>query len=438
MPLIAAMVPKHTTLASWALSRGIVTHGVKLAPIPGKGIGLIASTKLSKGDVLLTLPTPAIITEETPLVRDVPQLKDVVGTVHGRLAAALLLNSRTPNGDDDGNGEADLGPWREVWPSRSDFASMPLLWLVEAQQRLLPECRELLAKQRAKLDTDWAVYGPALTEEGVEREEFEYYWLVVNTRVFFWPHAVRWKAGGAGGGKRRKIKSVNQDECLALCPVADYLNHAGSGCAFESNPRECRIVCDRTYEEGEEVVVSYGPHTNAFLLVEYGFTLKHNPHDTLCLDSVILPGLSEEQEEWLEAHNYLGGYVLSSSGFCFRTQVALRADTVAWANRKNPWRELTIPEQVVQLEAFIAGEDPDKDFWGSDLIGCEHDVKTMTLDEKVKELKELWDEDTERGGEGAEVQAREGLWRGAMRLIDMADDITRTEYAVYRLKEETQ
>jgi hypothetical protein len=72
-------------------------------------------------------------------------------------------------------------------------------------------------------------------------------------------------------------------------------------------------------------VVSYGTHSNDFLLVEYGFILSRNRHDSITLDHIVLPLLSPFQKEILEQHAYLGSYYLTREGMCYRTQVAVRA-----------------------------------------------------------------------------------------------------------------
>lgn len=72
-------------------------------------------------------------------------------------------------------------------------------------------------------------------------------------------------------------------------------------------------------------MVSYGTHSNDFLLVEYGFVLSRNRHDSVTLDHIILPLLSPLQKEILEQHAYLGSYYLTREGICYRTQVAIRA-----------------------------------------------------------------------------------------------------------------
>jgi hypothetical protein len=73
------------------------------------------------------------------------------------------------------------------------------------------------------------------------------------------------------------------------------------------------------------VVVSYGTHSNDFLLIEYGFMLAKNKHDSTTLDEAIFSLLETASKEILEQYGYLGSYYLTATGVCYRTQVAVRA-----------------------------------------------------------------------------------------------------------------
>ncbi len=74
--------------------------------------------------------------------------------------------------------------------------------------------------------------------------------------------------------------------------------------------------------------ISYGNHSNDFLLTEYGFILSEerggNQWDEVPLDAFILPLFSTKQKERLEERIFLGKYILDRKEVCYRTQVALR------------------------------------------------------------------------------------------------------------------
>jgi len=102
---------------------------------------------------------------------------------------------------------------------------------------------------------------------------------------------------------------------------------------------------------GEEVLATYGSHSNDKLLVHYGFVCaspqQHaSADDEIRLDHVILPHLSDETKSQLQDVGFLGAYALLPSSYpcnhstkskscatkcrqpweiCFKTQVAVRA-----------------------------------------------------------------------------------------------------------------
>ena len=66
------------------------------------------------------------------------------------------------------------------------------------------------------------------------------------------------------------LDSLNHDETAATVSFFEYAQ--GSG-----------MHAEHTYSAGDEVFVSYGQHSNAQLLQDYGFVLEEgvkNPHDT--------------------------------------------------------------------------------------------------------------------------------------------------------------
>jgi hypothetical protein len=230
--------------------------------------------------------------------------------VHALLAAELALDKPT----------SKHAPWNAVIPSREDMtSSLPLAWRdARLHTYLPPRARTLLQQQSAKFERDWAVVSdsnsPALRH--LTRDEYLYFWLLVNTRTFYHETA-------------RTARRLAHDDRMALQPVADLFNHADEpGCdvAFGA-PRggfEVAVAEGRAFQPGEELCICYGRHNNDFLLVEYGFVLQRNRWDEAALDDAILPELSDEQKEALEEKGFLGGYMLDAETVCYRTQVALR------------------------------------------------------------------------------------------------------------------
>lgn len=91
------------------------------------------------------------------------------------------------------------------------------------------------------------------------------------------------------------------------------------------------ISANRSIEAGQEILATYGAHSNDKLLVHYGFINVSAPgeptDDDIRLDHIILPALPPATREALQDVGFLGAYALlpATNELCFRTQVAIRA-----------------------------------------------------------------------------------------------------------------
>ncbi|CAG8973301.1 hypothetical protein HYALB_00000063 [Hymenoscyphus albidus] len=295
----------HERFHEWAIEvakveiNGIVAHRFE-----GRGLGIIAERGFEPNKKLLTVPLSALRTIQTVPKCITSQLPNL--TTHGLLATELCL---------------DTSPTRSLWnavlPTREDFAeSIPLMWDSDLQNLLPEAAKELLENQKRKLEKDWGmvkdVYG-----EKIEKEEFVYRWLIVNTRTFYYLDPA-WK------GKEKQKPA--RDDCMALNPFADYFNHSSTGCTVSFDTTGYTITTPHALQKGAEIYISYGNHSNDFLLTEYGFIMpaETNTWDEMPLSSSILPLLSPSQTELLQEEGFLGKYVLDKDGVCYRTQVALR------------------------------------------------------------------------------------------------------------------
>lgn len=173
----------------------------------------------------------------------------------------------------------------------------------------------LRSKQEVKLQKDWAIVSRVFPNATFK--EYTYFWLIVNTRCFYYDLPTL-------------LKPLTRDDHMCLCPFVDYFNHKDEGCAVTFDKKTgYTVTSDRDYMAGEEISTSYGSHSNDFLLAEYGFILESNTWDSLSLDALLLSLLSEEDKERLDEAGYAGKYTLSSEGVCYRTQVAVRTQTLS-------------------------------------------------------------------------------------------------------------
>ncbi|EXJ54410.1 hypothetical protein A1O7_09749 [Cladophialophora yegresii CBS 114405] len=322
-------------LTEWALSQGATVDGIAAHAFPGKGLGIIVQRRLEAGDTILKIPTSLLRTESS--LPDHLQSLAIANecSINGLLALDVCLDT------DDSSASSLYSPWRSTLPSFLDVkSSMPLFWTPEAQHLLPPPGQALLRKQQSKLHRDWT----AVSERGVAGssltlEQYTYRWLLVSTRTFYYTPAESSPSSKSRPRGKSKSKSKSKshrrsksntathpgqprqaDDCLAIVPFGDFFNHTASPptvkATYSASGYDFVVTSPHAgpVEKGTELFISYGSHSNDFLLVEYGFILPegHNAHDALILDEVVLPLFDPEQTAVLEAAGYLGNYVLAA------------------------------------------------------------------------------------------------------------------------------
>ncbi|KAF2877097.1 hypothetical protein BDV95DRAFT_534519 [Massariosphaeria phaeospora] len=325
----------HTQFVDWAESNGVDINGIAPAKFLDRGMGIVAAKDLKKGERLVHVRNTSLITVALPAVR-VLKFPDNA-TVHGKLAAFLALKLQAK--------DSEYKLWQDVWPTEQDFRDiLPIHWPKKLQELLPNAATTTLTNQQSNLTRDWHDLHPSLPS--IPKPLFTYTWLIVNTRTFYWAYPDLPASHPRLPKKRGQLTS---DDCYAMCPFMDYFNHSDVGCDPQADATGYSVTADRAYKAGEEVFVSYGAHTNDFLLVEYGFVLQENASDAVLLDHLIVPVLSKEQTAVLKEDGFYGSYTLSASTtttastlpICHRTQAALRL--------------VTLPSR--RYAAFVSGSD---------------------------------------------------------------------------------
>ncbi|KAF2757560.1 SET domain-containing protein [Pseudovirgaria hyperparasitica] len=324
MAIVYSPGDEHDAFVKWAKEQGVQITAVAPARFEGKGLGLVAARDINAGECLVKVPAKVLITIDSDAVWELNLPRR--SSVQGRLAAYLTII----NADDKRNHRL----WQATWPSMQEFESvMPFCWPLELQEHLPPTAKPLLDSQQKKYQKDFhdlKMYLPASSEH-----LFKYFWLIINTRVFYWNYPA---TPLSRMPKRRS--DLKSEDCLALCPFGDYFNHTDvGGCDVTTDRSGYSVVSTKTYKAGEEVFFSYGGHSNDYLLAEYGFMLPNNHWDSVSLDHLIVPKLTAEQKDVLKDDRLLGEYTLSivdsKPAVCYRTLAALRLATTPQQRYRN-------------------------------------------------------------------------------------------------------
>ncbi|EKX44656.1 hypothetical protein GUITHDRAFT_109433 [Guillardia theta CCMP2712] len=195
--------------------------------------------------------------------------KDVLFSSRDELALTLLILYEKL---DQGNASF-WKPMIDILPADPGAASK---WSEEELQELQDESlkAEAMIVVASMQQTYQRVLRPILVQHGdvfsVDRytwEEFRWALLCVESRTFgrFLPHP-------------------------SIVPFADLLNHVNVQTSYRWLPEERRAayMCDASGEHvhrrGEEAFMSYGPRSNAELLLHYGFALQSNRYEAVELN----------------------------------------------------------------------------------------------------------------------------------------------------------
>ncbi|WPH01815.1 Hypothetical protein R9X50_00466900 [Acrodontium crateriforme] len=298
---------KHVLFTTWAQERGVRINGVVAAKLPGRGLGLMTTQKIKKDEQILFVPEKAMFKPSQSTLKK-NNLSRISAQAQLAISALLAFEPTT----------SPLRLWQQTWPTVTDFTQcMPLYWRPEFQALVPPPVNLPFDRQRADFEKDWVSVETFCKAEGWSREQFLYYWMIVNSRSFHWKPP----KGSAGS--------------MVMCPFIDYMNHGPTDttCNVFQRSDGYEVLANRDYDPNEEILATYGSHPNDKLLVHYGFVSSAEPgtppskDDDIRLDHLILPKLDTNTRDQLQDLGFLGGYALlpATNELCFKTQVAVRA-----------------------------------------------------------------------------------------------------------------
>ncbi|KAF2163088.1 hypothetical protein M409DRAFT_57762 [Zasmidium cellare ATCC 36951] len=218
---------KHTLFTQWSLDRGVQIHNVQPAIFPGRGVGLITTTKIKKDSRILFVPEKAMFKPDaTVFGKSQSKTWTQKASPQVQLAMSIMRECRKP--------ESQYHKWKATWPTAEELLpTLPLFWSKTLQSHLPPSLHQPLERQRSDYEKDLATARSFAREAGLEWEDddFKYYWSIVNSRSF------HFKPPGARPG------------FMVLCPFVDYMNHgpSGTGVLVRQTPRGYEVDADRDY-----------------------------------------------------------------------------------------------------------------------------------------------------------------------------------------------
>lgn len=273
-----------------------------------------------------------------------PPISDVVGKLYSQMSLSTLLEllsfqllamflvlERS---------RGSLSFWKpfiDMQPEIGELGLAPIVWKVlgvahcDALWRMLPRpARKHAEAVVARFEKDYMVVQQKvpLVAAYISRNDFLWAWMCVNSRCLY----------------MEIPQAKDASDNFTLAPYVDFLNHLNNDeCGIKIDSLGFQVITSSKYRPGQELYFSYGPHSNEFLLCEYGFTLPKNKWNYIDISDFIIPLFRPLHVEYLKSCGYYGEYTVNKSGMSFRTEIALAT------------LQESAPSESRRLKVFIDG-----------------------------------------------------------------------------------
>ncbi|KAI3404731.2 hypothetical protein KGF56_002434 [Candida oxycetoniae] len=228
-------------------------------------------------------------------------------------------------------------PFIDMLPTMRDFELMPLVYNNELKSLLPETAQKLNANVEKRFEHDYEKVVNLFESKGIDvsavlvKDDLLLSWLCINSRCLYMDLST----------SHHHDKSDN----FTMAPYIDFINHScDDHCTLKIDGKGFQITTTTAYTTEDQLYLSYGPHSNDFLLTEYGFTVAENKWNDLDISSYILPLLAKQQIEYLKENDYYGNFTLNNEGLSFRTEVGL-----AVLQEQNP-------QESQRLTSFLNGK----------------------------------------------------------------------------------
>ncbi|KAG0198563.1 SET domain-containing protein 4 [Mortierella sp. GBA30] len=336
---------EYLDFLAWLKNMGCPRTKLTLAEFSNTGRGMMATKDIKAGEVIVQVPERNLVTMKTLQSLYGARIARFAKKVNSHMIIALHIALLVQSPEKSG-----WLPYLRLLPKK--FDTMPVRYPPELLELLPQNAQVHVNKQRAKIMADYKCTMDFLQSNNdlltrpLEYEEYEWAWLVVNTRCIYLD-------------AKKQVAADN----IALAPMLDFLNHthdAKTEGFFCTKTKSYKIKTLLPYKKGEQVFINYGPHDNCFILVEYGFVTPSNPYNYVSVDSsfmqLSIPGetaaAKKDKLELLDMAGYFGDYVLHRNDVSFRLLVGMRLRLI------NPFLKSSGATQlaIAQWHNVVSGE----------------------------------------------------------------------------------
>ncbi|KAG0367809.1 SET domain-containing protein 4 [Gamsiella multidivaricata] len=290
---------EYLDFLDWLKKMGCPKTKLTLAEFSNNGRGMMATKDIKAGEVIVQVPESNLVTMKTLQSLYGARIARFGNKVNSHMIIALHIALLVQAPEKSG-----WLPYLRMLPKK--FDTMPVRYPQELFDLLPQNAQAHVKKQKAKIMADYKATlqflqsNSDLLTQPLQYEEYEWAWLVVNTRCIYLD-------------AKKQVAADN----IALAPMLDFLNHthdAKTEGFFCTKTKSYKIRTLLPYKKGEQVFINYGPHDNCFILVEYGFVTPDNPFNYVTVDSNFLqlsipgetPTAKKEKLELLDMAGYFG------------------------------------------------------------------------------------------------------------------------------------
>nr|XP_053655087.1 actin-histidine N-methyltransferase-like [Cherax quadricarinatus] len=254
---------------SWLEEKKIMVKGVEIAEFEEQGFGLQATEDLEQGQVVISVPCEAMLTEETARKSYLGSLieRDPILQHMGNVSLALhtlgeFVNPQSP-----------WQPYLRILPSSYSTT----LYFTPQQLQMLK--------------------GSPILEEAVKqfrnnaRQYSYFYRFYIHCRSKSWPIkdyftycVYRW-AVSTVMTRQNRIPCKGSSGQLALIPAWDMANHQqGIYSTDYDDEKNCSVcLAQRDFKAGDQFTIYYSQRPNTELFLHNGFVYRDNKNDSLAI-----------------------------------------------------------------------------------------------------------------------------------------------------------
>ncbi|KAH9525308.1 SET domain-containing protein 4 [Bulinus truncatus] len=234
------------------------------------GRGLKSKHHLEKGDVIVSIPNKLMITTNTVFSSELGPIIQSSGYkfTPQQLLTVFLLTEQSKEEHSYWYPYINLLP--PVYSSSVNLSNEELKLLTTRAFHLAVEYRDRFESACKKILAFLEGYVPSCKCK-VNLENIKWAWSTIDTRSVYL-HS-----------DNHPLLVLDPDEShVALAPFLDLLNHkdrAQIRAGINPDSLSYEIITDDEYKKHEQIFISYGPHDNTRLAVNYGFTIPNNIHN---------------------------------------------------------------------------------------------------------------------------------------------------------------